>query len=171
MRLAPLLFMGTIVGSAFMAAPGSAHPQTDGSLPREETATLLPEDAFIPFNTLLYWILKLFPVGILVQEAGDLIRAAESVVAAQLGITTTQYRGTTCNDVTIIFARGTGEAGNVGVLVGPELFDAVLARLSGTSATLAVQGVNYAADVSGFLLGGDPAGSQQMQVSISIDVS
>ncbi|KAK0715136.1 family 5 carbohydrate esterase, partial [Lasiosphaeris hirsuta] len=116
------------------------------------------------FNTLLYWILKLFPVGTLVEEAGDLIRAAEAVVATQFGIATTRQEGTSCNDVSIIFARGTGEVGNVGVLVGPELFDAVLARLNGTSTTLAVQGVNYAADVSGFLLGGDPAGSQQMQV-------
>lgn len=70
--------------------------------------------------------------------------------------------GTACRDVTIIYARGTTQAGNIGepTDVGPEFFDD-LAAIIGTN-TLAVQGVNYSADVDGFEEGGDPVGSALM---------
>ncbi|KAJ9657832.1 hypothetical protein H2201_008045 [Coniosporium apollinis] len=68
--------------------------------------------------------------------------------------------GSPCKDVTIIFARGTTEDGNVGTSTGPPFFEA-LGRLIGPS-RVAVQGVNYAANVGGFLAGGDRAGSALM---------
>lgn len=40
--------------------------------------------------------------------------------------------------------RGTGEAGNIGVIVGPEFFGAVATRVD--RLTLAVKGVDCAAD-------------------------
>ncbi|KAK0722000.1 cutinase, partial [Lasiosphaeria miniovina] len=69
-----------------------------------------------------------------------------------------------CADVTIVFARGTNEAGNVGGLIGPEFFDAVARRLKsnakGTAgALLAVQGVAYEAKTATYFLGGDAASS------------
>ncbi|EME86258.1 carbohydrate esterase family 5 protein [Pseudocercospora fijiensis CIRAD86] len=67
--------------------------------------------------------------------------------------------GTPCRDITIIFARGTSESGNVGTLTGPPFFQAV-SELSGGK--VAVQGVDYAANVIGFLGGGDSNGSQKM---------
>jgi cutinase len=66
-----------------------------------------------------------------------------------------------CTEYTLIFARGTSEPGNVGILVGPPFIDA-LQDLVGSSA-LTVQGVNnYDASVDGYLAGGDPDGSSEM---------
>jgi cutinase len=68
--------------------------------------------------------------------------------------------GSACKAVTVIFARGTTESGNVGTLTGPPFFSA-LATAIGTG-NLAVQGVDYPANVAGFLAGGDAAGSKNM---------
>lgn len=68
--------------------------------------------------------------------------------------------GTGCRDMLVIYARGTTEAGNVGTLTGPPFF-AALAQQMGEQ-NLAVQGVDYPADIPGFLIGGSPAGSQTM---------
>jgi len=65
--------------------------------------------------------------------------------------------GTPCRAITILFARGTTESGNVGTLAGPPFFQA-LANEVGAS-NVAVQGVNYGATVAEFLVGGDPVGS------------
>ncbi len=46
-----------------------------------------------------------------------------------------------CAKVTVIFARGTIEPGNVGYLAGPPFFDALAAIIGG--ANLDVQGVPY----------------------------
>lgn len=70
--------------------------------------------------------------------------------------------GTACRAVTAIYARGTWEDGNVGSTtdVGLETFND-LAQLIGED-NLALQGVDYPADVAGFEEGGDPTGSQLM---------
>lgn len=68
--------------------------------------------------------------------------------------------GSACKAVTVIFARGTTESGNVGSLVGPPFFSALATAIG--SDNLAVQGVEYAADIAGFLAGGDAAGSKKM---------
>ncbi|KFX96247.1 hypothetical protein V495_03604 [Pseudogymnoascus sp. VKM F-4514 (FW-929)] len=68
--------------------------------------------------------------------------------------------GSACKAVTVIFARGTTESGNVGSLAGPPFFSA-LATAIGTD-NLAVQGVEYPADIAGFLAGGDAGGSKKM---------
>jgi cutinase len=62
-----------------------------------------------------------------------------------------------CKAVTVIFARGTLESGNVGSLAGPPFFDALDTDL-GTS-NVALQGVDYGATIAGYLEGGDPAGA------------
>lgn len=70
--------------------------------------------------------------------------------------------GTACRDVTVIYARGTSQQGNIGepTDVGPEFLDD-LAAIIGTN-ILAAQGVNYSASVDGFEEGGDPEGSATM---------
>ena len=65
-----------------------------------------------------------------------------------------------CKTVTVIFARGTSEPGNVGAVTGPPFFQALAAKIG--SDQLAVQGVDYAANVAGIIAGGDPAGSKKM---------
>lgn len=73
--------------------------------------------------------------------------------------------GSACKTVTVIFARGTTESGNVGTFAGPPFFTA-LSTAIGTE-NLAVQGVDYAADIAGFLAGGDTAGSKLMAELVS----
>ncbi|KAK3680238.1 hypothetical protein LTR78_000616 [Recurvomyces mirabilis] len=68
--------------------------------------------------------------------------------------------GTPCRAITILFARGTTESGNVGTLAGPPLFQAVANAVG--AGNVAVQGVNYGATIAGFLVGGDPAGSSTL---------
>lgn len=65
-----------------------------------------------------------------------------------------------CKPVTLLFARGTTEDGNMGSLVGP-LFAQALGKAVGPD-NLAVQGVDYSASIQGFLGGGDADGSKTM---------
>ena len=95
--------------------------------------------------------------------AGFSLVAASPVVSRQLGTSNTENGltdGSPCKNVTIIFARGTTESGNVGTSTGPPFFSAVATAIG--SSNLAVQGVDYSASIPGFLEGGDPAGSKTM---------
>ncbi|OIW27750.1 cutinase [Coniochaeta ligniaria NRRL 30616] len=65
-----------------------------------------------------------------------------------------------CKSYTVIFARGTTESGNVGTVAGPPFFQALASRVG--NGNLAVQGVDYPADIAGFLAGGDATGSKTM---------
>jgi cutinase len=90
------------------------------------------------------------------------LTAFENLLAALTGVQITYNElGGACTKYTVIFARGTSEPGNVGILVGPPFFDA-LQPLVGASA-LTIQGVNdYSASIDGYLEGGDPVGSAEM---------
>lgn len=70
--------------------------------------------------------------------------------------------GTACRDVTVIYARGTDQEGNIGepTDVGPEFLDDLGVYVGINN--LAVAGVNYSASIDGFEEGGDPEGSQTM---------
>jgi hypothetical protein len=48
-----------------------------------------------------------------------------------------------CTDLTVVFARGTGEVGNVGTVSGPPMFRAIRQRLGSDRVT--IQGVDYPA--------------------------
>ncbi|KAF5393092.1 hypothetical protein D9757_001242 [Collybiopsis confluens] len=72
----------------------------------------------------------------------------------------TVYRRAQCADVMVIFARGTTEPAPIGTIVGPPLQSALQSQLKGQ--TLSFQGVDYPADIPGFLEGGDKQGSQTM---------
>jgi len=81
------------------------------------------------------------------------------------GATRNDLSATPCKNLTLLFARGTTEQGNIGDTVGPP-FVAALNTLLGP-AQVAVQGVNnYPADISGFLAGGSATGSQDMAILI-----
>ena len=101
-----------------------------------------------------------------------LVTAAAAVsiplAARQLsGDTENQFTAAnTCNGITVLFARGTTESGNVGTLTGPPFFQALASAAPGGADGLTVQGVDYAADIPGFLEGGDPAGSQTLATLI-----
>ena len=71
-----------------------------------------------------------------------------------------------CKNLTLIFARGTTENGNIGDIVGPPFVNALVSMLG--KAQVAVQGVNnYPADVQDFLAGGSVTGSQDMAALIA----
>ncbi|KAF1944668.1 cutinase-domain-containing protein [Clathrospora elynae] len=80
--------------------------------------------------------------------------------------------GTACRAVTVIYARGTSESGNVGniLAVGPVFFNNLASKLGGAS-KLAIQGVTYAANVAGFNAGGDAAGATTMYNLINTAVT
>ena len=65
-----------------------------------------------------------------------------------------------CKAMTVIFARGTTESGNVGTLAGPPFFTALDSAVGAEN--VAVQGVEYPANVQGFLAGGDATGGKTM---------
>lgn len=66
-----------------------------------------------------------------------------------------------CNDVIIIFARGTGAAGNIGLGLGPSFVAKVEAALPERTI---VQGVlPYAADILGYVQGGSAEGGRSMK--------
>jgi len=62
------------------------------------------------------------------------------------GATANDVTNGVCAPLTVIFARGTSESGNIGSVIGPPLFKALL---SATNNQVALQGVNYAADTAG----------------------
>jgi cutinase len=55
---------------------------------------------------------------------------------------------------------GTSEDGNVGGRIGPQVIAGLRSTLGAAKVT--AQGVDYAANVVGYLLGGDPAGTTEM---------
>jgi len=96
-----------------------------------------------------------------IDKVAGIMTTFEKVVAFITGEKTT-YDDLSggCKPYTIVFARGTLELGNVGVLVGPPFFQALKDRLG--AANVAVQGIKYDADIDGYFEGGDPAGSIEM---------
>jgi cutinase len=105
------------------------------------------------------------------------LAATLSVTSAAPAIEKRQYSsstynqltdGTACRPISLIYARGTGQQGNVGdsQAVGPLFFNNLASRVGGTS-QLAIQGVTYSASVAGFLAGGDAAGITTMTNLIS----
>lgn len=116
-----------------------------------------------PLNEFITDLLDYLPdVDATIASLVDVLTDFESALVDVTGEQDT-YNGLggACTEYTLVFARGTTEPGNVGILVGPPLITAIT-DITGTSA-LTVQGVNnYGATVDGYLAGGDPAGSTEM---------
>ncbi|KAE8155098.1 cutinase-domain-containing protein [Aspergillus avenaceus] len=130
-------------------------------VPVPENGVLLERNA--PLNEFLSILLSHLPaINGTITAVSDVITDFDQLLADLTGAETTENGlGGTCTEYTVLFARGTSEPGNVGVLVGPPLFEA-LQDAVGESA-LTVQGVNgYSASVEGYLSGGDAAGSAAM---------
>ncbi|KAG9239198.1 putative cutinase [Amylocarpus encephaloides] len=102
-----------------------------------------------------------------IDAVTGVLTAFEGLLAKLTGEQTTYNElSGSCKAYTVIFARGTTEPGNVGILVGPPFFKA-LDMVAG-AANVVVQGVNgYDADVDGYLDGGDAGGSAQMASQIA----
>ncbi|KAH9836432.1 carbohydrate esterase family 5 protein [Teratosphaeria destructans] len=96
--------------------------------------------------------------------------APTHLVARQKSSRTTYSGGGTASDVqrgvcapiTVLFARGTSEMGNIGSVIGPPLFSA-LVRL--TNGNIALQGLNYAAGFEGDFTLGSSDGPKMTQLA------
>lgn len=110
-----------------------------------QTAVTAPIAASLPLskrfdaNALLKEVLDAFPLNILVNDIQETVVNGLQDVAGGLDIDTTQDAGAACADVTVLFARGTDEPGNVGVLAGPAFFQAIEDTAGGK---VAVQGTD-----------------------------
>ena len=108
-------------------------------------------------NSILAAIGNLPGIGTAITDISGALTTLEASLTTLLGVQDNENGA--CAALTVIFARGTTEPGNVGVLAGPEFLTALQSML-GSSVTM--QGVTYAASIEGFLEGGDPQGSQTM---------
>jgi len=82
------------------------------------------------------------------------------VLAFALSAFATPVARQSCADVTVFFARGTGESGTIGTVVGPPFQSALSSALG--SRSLNFVGVPYPATIAGFLAGGDSGGATTM---------
>jgi cutinase len=133
-----------------LTLPVPSSPSSDSLLSRD-------------LNSFLAEIALLFPFSGAITDISNLVTAAGALLASITSTQTTRndlVSSSACAAITVIFARGTTEPGNVGVLVGPPFFNA-LESLVGAE-NVALQGVDYPASVEEFLTGGDATGSQAM---------
>lgn len=92
--------------------------------------------------------------------------APASCLGVTSGTTDNDLVNGVCKNLTLIFARGTTESGDIGGIVGPPFVNALVSMLG--EGQVAVQGVNnYPADVQDFLAGGSVTGSQDMAALIA----
>lgn len=119
-----------------------------------------------PLNTILTIILNNLPaIDGPIKAVDSVITNFQNLVSELTGISDTYNGlGSACTDYTVIFARGTDDPGNTGIITGPPFFMALQALVGSSKVT--IQGVNnYAASIATFLEGGDPVGSASMYVS------
>lgn len=80
-----------------------------------------------------------------------------NTISKRLSLSDTRNQLGECRPVTVIFARGTIETGNVGAIVGPPFFSAL--GLAIGDENVGVQGVDYLATILGYLEGKDTNGA------------
>lgn len=119
-----------------------------------------------PLNGLLGLVTSLPGADVLVDGAAQVLTGLQGdVVAPLLNVGPENQTDITankpCADMTLIFARGTTEPGNMGTLVGPQLVDEIKKAMP-AGRTLNVQGVDYGATIQGYLGGGGADGTASM---------
>ncbi|KAM5354553.1 hypothetical protein ACJ41O_001200 [Fusarium nematophilum] len=132
-------------------ATGQETAAAQGLDPRQDIPGPLAKFPRGPLNQLLR-IFSSLPAGERALDAvGKILTPLQQGLAEAVGIDTTRddlAQNAPCSDVTVIFARGTTEPGNVGLVTGPPFLDALSEQLTGRSIT--VQGVEYPATFAGF---------------------
>ncbi|KAK6845915.1 cutinase [Apiospora arundinis] len=96
------------------------------------------------------------------QEIAE-VQAQDAELRATVGTTANEFTSGGCRDVVLVYARGTGQAGNM--RPGPALGNALKSALG--DARVAVQGVAYSASLLGNLgSGGAPAREAQQMADL-----
>ncbi|MBE3043619.1 cutinase family protein [Candidatus Bathyarchaeota archaeon] len=119
--------------------------------PQHEIPDALAKFPKGPLNELLAMFSSLPEGEAALDATAKLLTPLQQSLADATDIDTTRQdlaENAPCSDYTIIFARGTTEPGNVGLVTGPPFFDALSEELGAGS--LAVQGVEYPATFAGF---------------------
>ncbi|KAJ4405816.1 hypothetical protein N0V82_010246 [Gnomoniopsis sp. IMI 355080] len=116
-------------------------------------------------NVLLAAIDRYFPDNIAIKSADKIISTAESAIGKLIGVQESRHDlvDGSCGDVMVIFARGTGEPGNIGALVAPQFYDKLVSALDGKSVSM--QGIDssaYPAVVADYFTGGSETGAEAM---------
>ncbi|OAA82458.1 Cutinase [Akanthomyces lecanii RCEF 1005] len=115
----------------------------------------------VDINNFINAILNYFPGQMALQDACSIIGKGETLLGKAFQLLP-DSNSNGCDDVTIVYARGTCDPGNVGILVGPPFFAAVAAAIGGKS--LNVQGVAYPASIDGYLSADKAAGQTMAQI-------
>lgn len=90
-------------------------------------------------------------------------------ISKRLSLSDTRNQLRECRSVTVMFARGTTESGNVGAVVGPPFFNAL--GLAIGDENVGIQGVEYPATILGYLEGEDAEGAVTLASLIEQAVS
>lgn len=90
-------------------------------------------------------------------------------ISKRLSLSDTRNQLHECRPVTVMFARGTTESGNVGAVVGPPFFNAL--DLAIGDENVGVQGIEYPATILGYLEGEDAEGAVTLASLIEQAVS
>ncbi|KAK0121804.1 hypothetical protein ONS95_010087 [Cadophora gregata] len=162
-----VVFLGTALTSPIASPqiPNITPQSTDTTAMAQAAALQASQEAAVSpgssslINGLLASVFMAPAVNMKVSALTNILTLFEQGIAKTLGVDTTAS-STTCAQMMVIFARGTTEPGNVGLFSGPPFFDALEATMG--AGAVSVQGVEYSANIEGFLQGGDPAGSATM---------
>jgi cutinase len=133
----------------FIASRSSADPSSLN--PRVEIPDALAKFPSGAVNQFLRLISSLPQGAAALDATGKILTPLQQGLALAAGVDTTSddlAQSASCADVTVVYARGTTEPGNVGLVTGPPFLDALKEQLGGRS--LAVQGVEYPATFAGF---------------------
>ncbi|KAM3460848.1 hypothetical protein MY5147_006346 [Beauveria neobassiana] len=144
------LFLTALFGTSALAVPTSLDYRYSDLEQRGADA-----------NKIVGWILNRFPGEMTVNAACSFIKTSELLLGTIFGIPS-DFNNSGCKDVLIVFARGTCDPGNSGILVAPPFIDAVRKAIGDKS--LGVQGVAYPASVDGYLNAHNAAGLAMAQI-------
>lgn len=116
--------------------------------------------SFLLSLSLLFVTATAIPVDHVKPRGFERMSSLSTELAKRQSVSNTRNELGLCRPITVIFARGTTEPGNVGTLTGPPFFNALDAVI-GTQ-NVGVQGVPYQASIAGYLAGGDAGGSTNL---------
>jgi cutinase len=141
----------TVVSKEFLFEDKRAIGDSFTLGPRQNIPDGLAQFPAGPLNQFLR-IISSLPQGERALDAiSKILTPLQQSLATSAGINTSRddmAQNAPCADMTVIFARGTTEPGNVGLVAGPPFFDALSEQLGDKS--LSVQGVEYPATFAGF---------------------
>lgn len=137
-----------------------------GSLahPTQSTSAEIDRRGWPDVSDFLSKVAAVFPVNVMVDTVCDTITVGQLGMSILFGIPSSENDG--CGDITLLYARGTCDAGNVGVLVGPWFFRSLGAKGQKMGKSVAVNGFAYPATVEGYLNGSEGNGDKLLVSSM-----